>query len=146
MNRDNFTFYRRCVFLFSKNQNKNNTFWLFCWSLPTTFFCSPFFLVRLTLSAGGRRRSALEAISKGRESSFGSYFVHRLCHYDGTCQNKRQKSNNLLKTEKKPFSDLGSLLIGNSQCGNLRIFLLMRFYVKSILVILKPQKTAILTI
>ena len=42
-------------------------------------------------------------------------------------------------------TDLGSL-IGNTQCGNFRIFLPLRFYVKLILVILKPQKTAILTI
>ena len=36
-------------------------------------------------------------------------------------------------------TDLGSL-IGNTQCGNFRIFMPLRFYVKSILVILKPQK------
>ena len=36
-------------------------------------------------------------------------------------------------------TDLGSI-IGNTQCGNFRIFLLSRFYVKLILVILKPQK------
>ena len=36
-------------------------------------------------------------------------------------------------------TDLGSL-IGNTQCGNCGIFLPLRFYVKSILVILKPQK------
>ena len=34
-------------------------------------------------------------------------------------------------------TDLGSL-IGNTQCGNICIFLPLRFYVKSILVILKP--------
>ena len=36
-------------------------------------------------------------------------------------------------------TDLGSL-IGNIHCGNFSIFLPLRFYVKSILVILKPQK------
>ena len=36
-------------------------------------------------------------------------------------------------------TDLGSL-IGNSQCGTFRIFLPPRFYMKSIWVILKPQK------
>ena len=36
-------------------------------------------------------------------------------------------------------TDLGSL-IGNTQCQNFRIFVLLRFYVKSILVILKQQK------
>ena len=35
------------------------------------------------------------------------------------------------------FTDPGSL-IRNTQCGNFRIFLLLRFYVKSISVILKP--------
>ena len=39
-------------------------------------------------------------------------------------------------------TDLGSL-IGNIQCGNFRIFLPLRFYVNSILVILKPQKLPI---
>ena len=39
-------------------------------------------------------------------------------------------------------TDLGSL-IGNIQCGNVRIFLPLRFYVNSILVILKPQKLPI---
>ena len=34
---------------------------------------------------------------------------------------------------------------GNPQCGNFRIFLLLRFYVKSNLSILGSQKTAILT-
>ena len=52
----------------------------------------------------------------------------------------------LLATTKRTIStDLG-ILIGNTQCGNLRIFLPLRFYVKLILVILKPPKTAILTI
>ena len=37
------------------------------------------------------------------------------------------------------ITDLGSL-IGNLQLVNFRIFLPLRFYVKSILVILKPQK------
>ena len=36
------------------------------------------------------------------------------------------------------YTELGSL-IGNTQCGNFRIFLPLRFYVKSILVILKLQ-------
>jgi len=36
-------------------------------------------------------------------------------------------------------TDLGSL-IGYRQCGNFRIFLLLRFYVKSFLVILRPKK------
>ena len=36
-------------------------------------------------------------------------------------------------------TDLGSL-IGNTRCGNCRIFLTHRFYVKSILVILRHQK------
>ena len=36
-------------------------------------------------------------------------------------------------------TDLGSI-IGNTQCGNFRFFLPHRFYVKSILVILKPTK------
>ena len=36
-------------------------------------------------------------------------------------------------------TDLGKL-IGNIQCGNFRIFLPLRFYVKSILVNLKPLK------
>ena len=40
--------------------------------------------------------------------------------------------------------DLGSL-IGNPLCGRSRIFLPLRFCVKSILSILKPPKTAILT-
>ena len=35
------------------------------------------------------------------------------------------------------FTDLGSL-IGITQCGNFRTFLPLKFYVKSILVILKP--------
>ena len=39
----------------------------------------------------------------------------------------------------KSDTDLGSL-IRNTQCGNFRIFLLLRFYVKSILIILKSQK------
>ena len=39
-------------------------------------------------------------------------------------------------------TDLGSLY-GKTQCGNFRIFLPLRFYVKSILVILKPPKTVI---
>ena len=43
------------------------------------------------------------------------------------------------------YTDLGSL-IGNSQCENFRIFPLLRFYVKSIFVMLKPPKTAIQTI
>ena len=37
------------------------------------------------------------------------------------------------------YTDLGSL-IGNTQCGNFRIFLPLRFYVKSTLVILNAQK------
>ena len=37
------------------------------------------------------------------------------------------------------ITDLGSL-IGNLQCWNFRIFLPLRFYAKSILVILRPQK------
>ena len=37
------------------------------------------------------------------------------------------------------FTDLG-ILIGNTQHGSFRIFLPLRFYVKSILGILKPQK------
>ena len=43
------------------------------------------------------------------------------------------------------ITDLGSL-IGNTQCENFWAFLPFRFYVKSILVVLKPPKTAILTI
>ena len=43
------------------------------------------------------------------------------------------------------FTDLGSL-IGNKQCGNFRISLPLRFYVKSILVIFEAPKIAILTI
>ena len=43
------------------------------------------------------------------------------------------------------YTDLGSL-IGKAQCGKFRIFLPLRIYVKSNLVILKPLKTAILTI
>ena len=39
----------------------------------------------------------------------------------------------------KAFTDLGSL-IGNTQCGTLVIFLPLRFFAKTILVILKPQK------
>ena len=46
---------------------------------------------------------------------------------------------------KKVYSDLGSL-IGNTQCGNFRIFQPLRFYAKSILVILNLPKAAILTI
>ena len=42
-------------------------------------------------------------------------------------------------------TDLGSLF-GITQCGNFRIFLPVRFYVKSILVILKFQKLPFLTI
>ena len=45
--------------------------------------------------------------------------------------------------QNNPFSKRGTdlgILIGKSQCGNFRIFLPLRFYVKSILVILKPQK------
>jgi len=38
------------------------------------------------------------------------------------------------------FTDLGSSLILYGQYGNFRIFMLLRFYVKSILVIMKPQK------
>ena len=37
------------------------------------------------------------------------------------------------------YTDLDSL-IGSTQCGSIRNFLPLRFYVKSILVILKPQK------
>ena len=37
------------------------------------------------------------------------------------------------------FTDLGSL-IRNTQCGNFRIFLLLRFYVKSILINFKARK------
>ena len=37
---------------------------------------------------------------------------------------------------------LGSLIV-NTQCKNFKIFHPLRFYVKSILVILKPQKTAV---
>ena len=43
------------------------------------------------------------------------------------------------------FTDLGNL-IGDTQCGTFRFFQPLRFYVKSILVILKPPKTAVLTI
>ena len=43
------------------------------------------------------------------------------------------------------LTDLGSL-IGNTQCGNFRILLPLRIYVKSILVTLKHCKTALLTI
>ena len=35
---------------------------------------------------------------------------------------------------------------GNTQCGNFRIFLLFRFYVKSILADFKGSKTDVLTI
>ena len=42
------------------------------------------------------------------------------------------------------LTDLGSL-IGNTQFGKFMIFLPTRFYVKSIMVILNPPKTAILT-
>ena len=42
------------------------------------------------------------------------------------------------------FTDLGSL-IGNTQCRNFRNFLPLGFYVKSMLVILKP-KNAMFTI
>ena len=42
------------------------------------------------------------------------------------------------------FTDLGNL-IGDTQCGTFRFFQPLRFYVKSILVILKPPKTAIWT-
>ena len=41
------------------------------------------------------------------------------------------------KLECSASTDLGSL-IGNSQCGIFRIFLPLTFYVKSILVVLKP--------
>ena len=43
------------------------------------------------------------------------------------------------------YTELSSL-IGKAQCGKFRIFLPLRVYVKSNLVILKPLKTAILTI
>ena len=39
----------------------------------------------------------------------------------------------------KSYTDLGNL-IENTQCGNLRILLPVRFYVKTISVLLKPQK------
>ena len=42
------------------------------------------------------------------------------------------------------YTDLGSL-IGNTQCGNFKIYLQLRLYVKSILLILMP-KTALLNI
>ena len=42
-------------------------------------------------------------------------------------------------SENVSSTDLGSLIL-NTQCGNFMIFLPLRFYVKSILVILKLQK------
>jgi len=51
----------------------------------------------------------------------------------------------LQKPNNKPYTDLG-ILIGNTQCESFGIFLPLRFYMKSILVIMNPQKIAIFTI
>ena len=60
----------------------------------------------------------------------------------GTIQmlyNKWWKNTGDVCTRQVCSTDLGSL-IGNTQCGYFRIFVQLRFYVKSILVIVKPQK------
>ena len=76
-------------------------------------------------------------------------FSMGICVYDGLiylvggCTHSRRHMQELVSYNpvsiSKLFTDLGSL-IGNTQCGNFRIFLPIRFYVKSILVILKPYK------
>ena len=58
-----------------------------------------------------------------------------------SCYKYKNESNQYQKTLIKfgISTDLGNL-IENTQCGNLRIFLPVRFYVKTISVLLKPQK------
>ena len=64
------------------------------------------------------------------------YLVGKLC---GLYQIHIWKKKKMIQWSMQKHTDLGRL-IGNKQCGNLRIFLPHIFYMKSILVILKPKK------
>ena len=72
----------------------------------------------------------VEDIKSGQRSNYKSWIFLKIHTYSDLNQN--------IHFSNLQFTDLGSL-IGNTQCGNFRIFPLLRFYVKSILVILKPQ-------